>query len=63
MEPKQESHLFLYPVSPNPDHGILPACVFIKIPGFGSILCKVDRMDEQEIAAMYEHKNMAVTPS
>lgn len=51
--PRQESHLFIYPQKESVAQQ-LPEAVYIKLPGFGSIPCKIERMDEQEIAALHE---------
>lgn len=52
MDAKQESHLFLYPKE-DTKLGPLPIAVYIKIPGLGSVPCKIERMDEAEISSLH----------
>lgn len=54
MDPKQESHLFLYVPATENTREMMPRAVYIKVPGLGSILCKVEQMSEEEIERMHK---------
>lgn len=52
MQARQESQLFLYKDGEQDD--TLPVGVYIKIPRIGNVPCRIERMDDAEIASLHE---------